>query len=140
MSNYGQDAQGLLVEDYAGWCLALHVLCCVAPMRGRSSVDHPRTCVARRTCFLTSDAANSWPRGVTDGGAIRGIIWVGHWRPWRDGESAVNEARTTTLAYCNDFVLHATESKPVASKVLYPFIADNLADHLGPCVTQTLYM
>jgi hypothetical protein len=32
---------------------------CKAPMRGRSSVDHPRTRVARRACFPTSNAAHS---------------------------------------------------------------------------------
>ncbi|KAJ7494928.1 hypothetical protein FB451DRAFT_1387040 [Mycena latifolia] len=28
MPNDGQYAQGFPVEDYAGWCLALHVPCC----------------------------------------------------------------------------------------------------------------
>ncbi|KAJ6583272.1 hypothetical protein B0H10DRAFT_886767 [Mycena sp. CBHHK59/15] len=32
---------------------------CKAPMSGRSSVDHPRTRVARRACFPTSNATHS---------------------------------------------------------------------------------
>ncbi|KAJ7867649.1 hypothetical protein B0H13DRAFT_1063802 [Mycena leptocephala] len=41
------------------WLLAQDPKIRDTPMRGRSSVDHPRTRVARRACFPTSNAAHS---------------------------------------------------------------------------------